>query len=367
MSNPDIPRAPLPVAYWPQSLTVQINGREMRFTYVDLNVWFAEALEAIEAASDERLEAARESLAKSIEATLVPIDAALPPLRELQFPPAVTSQTAEATTRPHTDPSALALWDYSFTYDALPELQDEVIAYVAPHTIACVETTAPDDERLFRALARFIVLHEEASPDLFVEMANEVAAAFAEHRPAPPPADVAGRGENLRATFNVFTTRSATAVVQVVRNRAAEKFRFIAETAASAEAPRLSHVSFDLGTLSGETLEDRLSAFFRLLISSGSATARLTAGYRDGIGQIPITPALEGDPLDASWTAQVAKGIRAWFDAQRPELGAQSAITFDVTVSVDEVAVIDVRDLYIDANRVLQSAGEAAGAPLRND
>jgi|GEM_PF-4943556 len=336
-------------------MTLAVDGREMMFSNVDLNVWFGYALQVINARNDEGLTAAKESLAKSIEARLVSVEAT--PLRELPQAPAITGQIAEAAKRTHDDPSVLALWDYSFTYQASRDPHDEVIASVDRGVVQPRPTNgAPDDERLFRALARFQVLHHDAAPDVLCELAGEIAAAYAAHEPAQPTPDVAGSGETPEATFNVFTTRSASAVVQVVRNRVADAFRFVAETTVSAEAPRLLHASFALATLTGTSLEELLASFFRALIT-GNATVKLTAAYRGEGAQIPIVAA-SGDPLDAAWIASMGDAIRNWFETQKPEIAPASILTFELTVFLDEMPLIEVRDLYIDANRVLRSAGE---------
>jgi hypothetical protein len=343
-------------------MTLAIDGREITLTDVDLNVWFDDALWIINAGNDERLTAAKESLAKSIEARLVSVEAT--PLRELPPPPAITGQIAEPAKRPHDDPSVLALWDYSFTYHASRDPHDEVIARVERGVVQPrLKSGAPDDERLFRALARFQILHQDAAPDLVCELANDVAAAYAAHEPAQPTPDLTGGGETPEETFNVFTTRSASAVVQVIRNRAADAFRFVAETTASAEAPRLLHDSFDLATLTGTSLEELLASFFRALIT-GNATVKLTAAYREESAQIPIVAAA-GDPHDPAWRAGIGEAIRKWFETQRPEIGPASILTFELTVVVDGMPLIELRDLYIDANRVVERARAARRAPQR--
>ena len=99
---------------------------------------------------------------------------------------------------------------------------------------------------------------------------------------------------------------------------------------------------------------------------TGNATVKLTAVYREEGAQTPIVAA-SGDPLDAAWIASMGDAIRNWFETQKPEIAPASILTFELTVFLDETPLIEVRDLYIDANRVLRSAGEAAGAPLRDE
>ena len=333
-----MPLAPLPVAYSPETMTVSIDGREMTFTDVDLNVWFAEAL----------------SLAKTIEPALVPFDGTLAPLVEIPAPPNIVSQMAEAAKRAHDGPAALALWNYSFAYEASRDEHDEVIAYAEAGTATpSPERRAPNDGRLFRALARFHLLHAEATPELFAEMVDEIAVAYAAHHPGEPPPDPAGSGEKAEATFNIFTTRSARAIVKVVRNRAAEAFRFVTETSASITAPRLSHDSFDLATVPGSSIADRLDAFFRALLGDAKATVRIGCFYRYDDVSLPVV-LLADQTLEEGWAEMFMKVAEEWKASQQPPPGT---FTFDVTVSDDGVPLIDVH----------MSAGEGAGAPLRTD
>ena len=373
--------APALVAHTPQSATFEIGPATMTFTDVDLNVWFADALDAINASEHERVVAAKRSLASSIAASLEPVGVddeaaravAVPafekallddltlasnatvsvsgesarivasdtPVRRLPRPPVIVSQTAEPSTRPHDDPSALALWDYSFTYDAPEDEHDVVIARVDFHALA----NAPLDERLFRALARF----RYAYPNVDDETFEEIAAAYA----VPQNKRVAAEpGVNVTSAegLNILNTRSASAFAQVVRNAESPAFRLVsAPTTATMSAPHLTHGSFDLATLPATSLDGYLDAFFHALLGDAPVTVRIACGYRYDDAQIPVV-LLDGGPLKEGWSKAFADTVNEWYLSLQPPPGV---FTFQVTVSDDGVPLIDIKDLYITSDKVM--------------
>ena len=367
--------APALVAHAPQSATFEIGGATLTFTDVDLNAWFADALDAINCSDHERVIAAKQSLASSIAASLAPVgeddeaaraiavqalekalnedltlattstvtvsgDAAriVPsdtPLRRLPRPPVIVSQTAEPSKRPHDDPSALALWDYSFTYGAPEDEHDIVIARVELQRVS----KASLDNRLFRALARFKYTYPEVDDETF----EEIAAAYAvpHHKPvAAEPSVHITSAEGL----NILKTRSASAFAQVVRNAESPAFRLVsAPTSATMSAPRLTHRSFDLATLPATSLDGYLDAFFRALIGDAQVSVRIACTYRDELAQVPVA-LLDGGPLKDGWSKAFADTIKEWSLSQQPPPGV---FTFQVTVSDDDVPLIDIEDLHI--------------------
>jgi NAD(P)H-dependent FMN reductase len=389
----DVLFAPALVAHMPQSMTLEIGEATMTFTDVDLNVWFADALEAIDASDRERVIAAKRSLASSIAASLVPVgedddtacavaatalEAALleklalatnavvavsgeppfarivesdAPLRVLPRPPVIVSQTAGPSKRPHDDPSVLALWDYSFTYDSPDVPTDTVIARVdlasAPKALR-----DGDDERLFRALARFETTRSEVDDETF----EEIAAAYA----ARLPQKGVSAKEDVPITsaegLNILEMRSAQAFVQTVRNAESAAFRVVSvPVTATMSAPRLSHQAFDLATLSATTLDGYLAAFFGALLGQAQVTVRVACAYRYDGAQLPVA-LMTHTELQEGWTTQLAEVITEWYASQQPPSGT---FTFDVTVSDDGAALIEIRDLHIASDRVMQSGGEA--------
>jgi chromate reductase len=393
--------APALVAHELQSMTVRIGETTVTFSDVDLNSWLANTLEAIDASDRERVIAAKRSLASSIAASLAPVagddetaravavtalEAALlekltmatnavvvvsgeppsarivesdTPVRVVPRPPTIISQTAEPSKRPHDDPSVLALWDYSFTYDSPDEPSDVVNARVELAG-ALKESDGFVDERLFRALARFQFTRPEVDDETFEEIAAAYAARQQEQNVAAEQHENVTSAEGL----NILETRSAQAFVQVVRNAESAAFRLVSRPAtATMPAPLLIHRSFDLATLSATSLDGYLDAFFRALVGDAQVTVRIACAYRYDEVQVPVI-LLPERKLEEGWVGAFAEAIKAWYASQRPPAGV---LTFDVTVSDGGVSLIEIRDLYIESGRLIQSAGEAAGAPLRTE
>lgn len=379
--------APALVAHEVQSMTAEIGEATVTFTDVDLNIWFAHALEAIDASDRERVIAAKRSLASSVVASLAPVggddddaravaaaalEAALleklstatnaivavggeppsarivesdAPLRVLPRPPVIVSQTAGPSKRPHDDPSVFALWDYSFTYDSPDDPSDIIIARVDLGS-APKPSRGVNDNRLFRALARF----ETTRPDVDDETFEEIAAAYA----ARQQTEAVATEQELHVTsaegMNIFETRSAQAFAQVVRNAESAAFRLVSRpVTATMSAPRLTHHSFDLATLSATSLDGYLDAFFRALLGQAKVIVRIACAYRYDGAQVPVALMAETQVAEG-WTSQLAEVITEWYSSQQPAAGT---FTFDVTVSDDGVALIDIHDLHIASDRVM--------------
>jgi hypothetical protein len=139
------------------------------------------------------------------------------------------------------------------------------------------------------------------------------------------------------------------AFVQTVRNAQSAAFRLVSlPVTATMSAPRLTHNSFDLATLAATSLDGYLDAFFRALLGDAQVTVRIACAYRYESVQIPVV-LMADTQLEDGWASEFAAVIHEWFASQQPPAGT---FTFDVTVSDDGVALIDIHDLHIASDKV---------------